>query len=69
MSAAIRSGSVAVLTAALAVLAAPLPAHADPHVDPSCATLTVTIRTVADVPSGLSVRALQEGRLYPPRCR
>jgi hypothetical protein len=29
----------------------------------------VTIARVVDIPSGVSVRALQEGRVYPPRCR
>ena len=39
------------------------------HAPETCARLTVTIATVAKIPSGVSVRALQEGRIYPPRCR
>jgi len=29
----------------------------------------ITIRTVAEIPDGFSIRALQEGRNYPVWCR
>ena len=61
-----RAASSAVV--ALSFVAMPVtPALSSRH--PGCAALTVTIARVVDIPSGVSVRALQEGRVYPPRCR
>ena len=59
--------TTAVLTAAL--VAASAAAHADVRIDPPCSTLTVTIPDRADVPSGVSVRELMEGLIYPDLCR
>jgi hypothetical protein len=61
----IRGLALAVLTA-LAVGVAAIPAAADPD-HPRCTT--ITIQTRSDIPSGLSVRAVQEGLLYPVWCR
>lgn len=52
-----------------ALVASTQAADAGESSNPPCSTLTVTISHVADIPSGLSIRALQEGLNYPPRCR
>ncbi|MGZ4591503.1 MAG: hypothetical protein ACXV4A_06460 [Actinomycetes bacterium] len=59
--------TTALLTAAL--VAATAPAHAGVRIDPPCSTLTVTIADRADIPSGVSVRELMEGLIYPDLCR
>lgn len=46
-----------------------LPAWPVTHPSVPCSTLTVTIATRAEIPAGTSVRALQDGRNYPPQCR
>jgi hypothetical protein len=53
-------------TAALLLGFAVVPAAADPD-HPHCTT--VSILTRADIPSGYSIRALQEGLIYPTWCR
>ena len=59
--------ATAVIAAAL--LAGSGAAQADPRIDPPCSTLTVTIADRADIPSGVSVRQLQDALNYPDRCR
>jgi hypothetical protein len=44
-------------------------AQAGIRIDPPCSTLTTTIAHRADIPSGVSVRQLQEGLNYPDLCR
>ena len=60
-----RTPIVVTLTALIIGLSAS-PAAADPD-HPRCATRT--IQTRADVPSEMSMRAIQEGLIYPPWCR
>lgn len=59
--------TTAVLAAAL--VAATGTAHAGVRIDPPCSTLTVTVADRAGIPSGVSVRQLQEGLNYPALCR
>ena len=56
-----------VLSLLMASLAAPASATEHPRVP--CSGLTVTIASIADIPTGLTVRALQEGLNYPKGCR
>ena len=60
-----RTLAVAVLSGAVFATTS-TSAAADPD-HPRCPT--TTIQTRADVPPGLSVRAIQEGLLYPAWCR
>ncbi len=60
-----RTISAAVL-AVLALAIATPPAAADPD-HPRCPTTTFQNR--ADLPSGYSIRAFQDGRNYPAWCR
>lgn len=69
MSIVIRSAATAAVVALSLVAASATPAASSPHRGHGCPSLTITIEHVADIPSGVSVRALQEGRIYPPRCR
>lgn len=54
---------------AAALLVSSGAAQAAVRIDPPCSTLTTTIATRADIPSGVSVRQLQEGFSYPDLCR
>ncbi len=67
MSIMIRSAASSAVVALSFVAIPATPAVSARH--HGCAALTVTIAQIADIPSGVSVRALQEGRVYPPRCR
>jgi hypothetical protein len=67
MSIMIRSAASSAVVALSFVAIPATPAMPSRH--HGCAALTITIARVADIPSGVSVRALQEGRVYPPRCR
>jgi hypothetical protein len=67
MSIVIRSAASSAVVALSLVVMPATPAVSSRH--HGCAALTVTIARVADIPSGVSLRALQEGRVYPPRCR
>lgn len=69
MSIVIRRAATAAAVALSLVATSATPALGERHHGRGCASLTVTIERVADIPSGVSVRALQEGRNYPPRCR
>ena len=60
-----RTLAVAVFTGVV-FAATSTSATADPD-HPRCPTMT--IQTRADIPSGLSLRAIQEGLLYPVWCR
>ena len=60
-----RTFAVAVV-AGVVIVTTPTSAAADPD-HPSC--LTTTIRHRADLPPGYSVRAVQEGLIYPLWCR
>lgn len=72
MSIATRSSLTVVAVAMSLVATTATPAGSREHRQhggPDCSALTLTIVRIADVPPGVSRRALQEGRLYPPRCR